>query len=357
MRLMNLILATVLVLASAAQAAEIRDLVRLKGSETSKLTGMGLVVGLNGTGDGGKFLPAMRPLAEMIGHLGDPNVVAAELQNVKNVALVSLSAELPGNGVREGDRIDVHVAAMGAASSLRGGRLLIIPMKGPLRNSGVYAFAEGAVIIEDEAHPTVGVVRGGGQLTADVFSQNVDEFGRITLVLRDEVAGWRVATTLAGIINSIESVDEDSPTIARARDQKNVVVQIPPAERHDPATFIALILSQYVDPGLIDIGARVVINERTQTIVINGEVQISPVVISHKGLTITTISPEAEPTVQNPRVEQRPWASLDPHRRGGTKLADLIEALKQLQVEADDRIAILKEIHKSGSLHAQLIFE
>ena len=78
---------------------------------------MGLVVGLNGTGDGGKFMPAMRPLAQVVGSLIDPNVVAGELKDAKNVALVSITATIPASGVREGDRIDVHVSAIGSASS------------------------------------------------------------------------------------------------------------------------------------------------------------------------------------------------------------------------------------------------
>src|SRR5690606_9756086 len=98
-----------------AQAVQVQDLVRLKGSETSKLVGMGLVVGLRGTGDGGKFMPAMRPLAAVMQQFMDPNVIAFELKDAKNVALVTLTATLPATGVREGDRVDVYVSAVGAA--------------------------------------------------------------------------------------------------------------------------------------------------------------------------------------------------------------------------------------------------
>lgn len=338
-----------------AQAVQVQDLVRLKGSETSKLVGMGLVVGLRGTGDGGKFMPAMRPLAAVMQQLMDPNVIAFELKDAKNVALVTLTATLPATGVREGDRVDVYVSAVGAAKSLAGGRLFLIPMTGPVPNSPVFAFAEGPVVIEDASTPTVGVVRGGAQLTRDVMAQYIDEYGRLTLVLNDSVASWPVANNIASLINGV--VAPDGPNVARAIDQKNVVVQVPQFERADPAAFISQILMSYVDPSQIGTGARVVINERTGTIVVGGDVQISPVVISHPALTITTVTPTAPPTLDQPRVEERNFIGIDPDGRGGAKLADLIAAFNQLKVEAKDRIAILREIERSGKLHAQLIVE
>ena len=105
----------VITLTHSAMAVQIQDLARLKGSETNKIIGIGLIVGLSGTGDGGKFLPAMRPLAAVVQQLIDPNVVASELANAKNVALVALTATLPSSGVREGDHVDVHVSAIGPA--------------------------------------------------------------------------------------------------------------------------------------------------------------------------------------------------------------------------------------------------
>lgn len=338
-----------------AAAVQVQDLVRIKGSETSKLVGMGLVVGLRGTGDGGKFMPAQRPLAAVIQQLIDPNTVASELKDAKNVALVALTATLPASGVREGDRVDVQVSAVGACKSLEGGRLFMIPMTGPIPGSPVFAFAEGPVTIENTDIPTVGVVKSGAQLTRDVMARYMDASGHITLVLNDAVASWPVANNIANLINGVVSPDGDS--VAQALDQKNVVVLVPGYERTNPAAFISLILMSYVDPSQIGTGARVVINERTGTIVISGDVQISPVVISHNNLTITTITPETPATPENPRTDQQNFIGIDPEKRGGTSLRDLIDAFNQLKVEAKDRIAILKEIHRSGKLHAQLILE
>ncbi|NJL32277.1 MAG: flagellar basal body P-ring protein FlgI [Phycisphaerales bacterium] len=98
-------------------------------------------------------------------------------------------------------------------------------------------------------------------------------------------------------------------------------------------------------------------NERTGTIVVTGDVQISPVIISHKGLTITTLTPPPQPSVLNPLREAHNFMAMDTEKRAANRLADLLTALNQLKVEAPDRIAILKELHRSGKLHAQLIME
>lgn len=352
-----LLLATLfsLIAVPSAPAVQVQDLVRLKGSETNKLVGMGLVVGLTGTGDGGKFLPAMRPLATLTQQLIDPNTVTAEMKDAKNVALVAITATLPAVGVREGDRVDVQVSAIGPAKSLAGGRLFLIPMTGPVPGSPVYAFAEGALLLEDPKTPTVAVVKGGAQLTRDVMTRSLDDRGRATLVLNDAVASWPLANNIANLINGVMS--PDGPGIARALDAKNVQVQLPPYEQGDPAAFISQMLQSYIDPSQINAAAKVVINERTGTIIVSGDVYIAPVLIAHKGLVITSLTPAPQPTAQNPKIEQKTFVPMDPDRRGGANLLDLMSALNQLKVEPADRIAILKELHRSGKLFAQLIIE
>jgi flagellar P-ring protein precursor FlgI len=349
------VLLIALVAASGARAAQVQNLVRLKGSEKSTIVAVGLVVGLNGTGDGGKFAPAMRPLAAVIEHFVDPLVVAAELKDSKNVALVALEASLGESGVREGDRIDVHVSAIGPARSLRGGRLFVTPMKGPLPNSGAYAFASGGVVIEDEESPTVGVIPKGAQLTRNVLVDNIDRHGRLQLVINDEIATWPMAHNLSSLINGLMA--PDGPNIAQAIDPKNILVQVPEADRAAPAAFITQILQAYVHPSQIGTGARVLINERSGTIVMSGDVQISPVIISHKGMTITTITPPPQVTPAAPRIDVNGFVPIDPQDLGGAKLNDLLAAFNQLKVGAEDRIAIIKRLHTIGKLHAQLIIE
>ena len=92
-------------------------------------------------------------------------------------------------------------------------------------------------------------------------------------------------------------------------------------------------------------------------IVVGGDVQVSPVIISHKGLTITTVTPKPIPNFRTPEVKETNWAAVDPENRGGTRLNDLMNAMEQLQVDGKDRIAIIKEIHSMGKLHAELIIK
>ena len=334
---------------------KIQDVVRLKGSETSKLVGMGLVVGLSGTGDGGKYLPAIRTLAKTTQTFFDESTVPADVKDSKNVAVVWLEAKIPASGVREGDQIDVHVSAMGNAKSLKGGRLVVMPMTSPIPDSPVYAWASGPIAIEDADTLTVGVIRQGAQLVENVSTQLMDSMGRITLVINDEVASWPVAHNIANQIN--EFMAPVGPGLARAADQKNVIIDVPMNQRSGAGTLIAQILRTYIDQAEISTGARVLINERTGQIMLGAEVEISPVIISAPGITITTISPPPETTAGNPGVMQSHFLDLDPMQRGTTKLGQLMKALEQLQVPAADRIHIVKALHKHGSLHAQLIIE
>lgn len=354
MTLGSMTLLLVAVLCSNAAGVQVQDLVRLKGAESSKLIGMGLVIGLNGTGDGNKSLTTMRRLAGMMNRLGDPVVTAAELAAAKNVAVVYLSAKIPSGGVREGDAIDVQLAAP-SATSLAGGRLVLTPMLGPIPGSPIFAYAEGALLIEDEANPLTAVVKGGATLTKDVYAQYLDPMGRVTLVLEQANATWPMATTLANLINDIMS--PDAAPIAHAIDQKNVVIQVPPADRLNLGAFVSQVLEIQLDATLVRSEARVVVNRRTGTIVMTQNVELSPVVVSHNGLTITTVIPPQPPTPERPVIEQSQFVALDPAGRGGSRLSDLLAAFNQLKVPAKDRIAILEQIHRSGKLHAQFIVE
>lgn len=342
-------LLSVLALATGAQAARIADLTRISGQRTNVLTGLGLVYGLRGTGDGGDFLPAIRPLASMLGKFSNAATVA-ELGDVNNVALVSLTATVPPDGVRDGDKLDVYVTSIGAAKSLRGGRLFVTPMQGPLPGSGIFALAQGAVVIEDSTTPTVGVVRGGCVMETDLPARYIEN-GRFTLVIEDAIASWTMASNIARMIND----SEDGQPWAVAVDPKNVVVTIPPSERDRPDSFISRVQRLPLPPVASE--ARVTINERTGTIVITGDVEISPVIISHKSLTIQTVEPPPQPTPQSPVIGERKFVALDSTGSGGARLNDLLRALDQLKVPVEDRIAILRELHRSGKLHAKLIIE
>lgn len=342
--------------ASDARAVKVADITRISGQRTNVLTGLGLVVGLKGTGDGGNFLPAIRPLAAMLGKLTDPTTVQ-ELATANNVALVTVTATVPSNGVRSGDKVDVYVQSIGSSPSLRGGRLYVCPLLGPtaqLAPDGMpFAMADGPVVLEDPTTPTGGVVKGGGAVIEyDLPAKYIDN-GQFTLVIEDPSASWTNASTIAKVINDAESTSGE--TIAVAADPKNVVVTIPTIERERPDSFISRV--QRLPVPLLPTEARVLVNSKTGTMIVTGDVEISPCVISHKGLTISTANPTPVGTPRNPLVTLKDAVALDTTGSGGAKLQELLNALDQLKVPAEDKITIVKELYQTGKLHAKLIVE
>ncbi|WP_428388809.1 flagellar basal body P-ring protein FlgI [Mucisphaera sp.] len=346
----------VLALSVPVSATQIGDLVRIRGAETSKMTGMGLVVGLNGTGDG-RFMPASRPLAEMIGRLVDPNVDASELRSVNNVALVSLTVTVPAEGIREGDLLDVEVASIGQATSLVNGRLFMVPLVGPRRDvvTGPLAFAEGRITVHDLENPLTGFIENGATAAVTLRPNYMDRYGRVTLIIDPSHASVQLANNIANLINGL--VDPDGAPVARAIDAKNIVVQVPEADRADIVPFLSRILDPFISPEFIASGAVVVVNEATGTIVFSDEVEISPVGISHRGLTIQRITPEPVPLPGQPLVEELDVVALDTSERPSPKLADLVEAFNQLKVSSEDRIAIIRALDRAKRLHARVIYE
>lgn len=350
---LSLPLAAILLLATTAgaDAARVADITRLGGQRTNVLTGFGLVVGLKGTGDGGDFLPAIRPLVGMLSKLGN-NAQVIDLKNAQNIAIVMLTAVVPSEGVHAGDHLDVRVTSFGAATSLRGGVLFVSPMQGPMpdKPQPPLALSAGPVVIEDPTSPTVGVVAGGCVMEETLAARAIDN-GQFTLVLDEASAGWPVSSMMATVINQSEG-DGDA-LLATAVDGKNVVVTIPPAERARPDSFVARV--QRLQLPQINTEARVVLNERTGSIILTGDVEVSPVVISHNGLTISTIDPKPIPTRQRPVAGKKDVVTIDTVKQGGAKLQDLALAFDQLKVPPADRVAIVKELYRSGHLHAKLV--
>jgi flagellar P-ring protein precursor FlgI len=335
-----------------AYAVKIADITRLRGHRDNTLSGWGLVLGLKGTGDGGNFEGAMKPLAKLFSHFADP-VTDKDLANAANVAIVHVVANLPDDGWQNGDKVDVYVNSAGAASSLKGGRLIQIPMEGP--GGGIFATAQGAIEIEDPSTPTGGVIKGGCVMETEFHMPYVHE-GRFTLVLENPAASWITAWAIAQIINQSESPD-NRDMLAVALDPKTIEVTVPTAERDHPDGFIARVQQLPIPERWLASEARVQVNKKEHSIIITGDVEISPVVISYAGLTITTIAPPAPPTARNPLKQTHEAIPMETTGSGGAKLQDLVNALDQLKVPADDRITIVEELYKTGKLHAKLITE
>jgi flagellar P-ring protein precursor FlgI len=349
--------------------ARVGDVTRLKGQRVNRLVGMGLVVGLNGTGDGDEYAAAMRPLAEALKKFANPVQTLDELRDTRNVAIVWVTASTPDTGGREGERLEAQVAAFGAAKSLVGGRLLPTPLlfHDPSVSGPVYAIAAGRVESSDPQSPATGTIRGGATLEEDIlvgyfaFGRElpysnvwIEPDGRyITLVLDDAHAGWTLASEIAGAVSSELSDTAMVARVATAVDPKNVLVLLP--EGQDPARWISDIqLTPLLMPSS---EARVIANRRSGTIIVSGDAKISPVVVSKRGLTITV----APTDVTQPATEvvpmTRSFVAVDPSKSGGAYVSDLLEALNRLSVPVDDRIDILEEIHRQGKLHARLLCE
>jgi len=356
------VLVAVPTVCGAARGVTIGDITRIEGQRINKLRGLGLVVGLKGTGDGGAFPPAIRPLAAMLQRMSDPVVSAAELEDVKNVALVTVTATVPESGARMGDRLDVQVQSIGSSKSLKGGRLFLAPLQGPHRGSIIYALAEGPVRLEDAQTPTSGVVDGGAVLEEEILTGFVEN-NRFRLVLKDGGGEFSPAAAVADVINQHTEYEVGRP-IAKALDARTIEVEVPEAYREDPVPFLGRV--QRLDLLLPRRQARVKVNERTGTIVITGNVEISPSVISHKTLVVTA-QPVATATATGqgigsaavavpPLVEEGPFFGVDPQGEAGARLQDLVAALNVLKVPAEDRIAIVKLLAKAGQIHADVTF-
>lgn len=340
--------------AASAFATKVGDVTHLQGARTNRLVGIGLVTGLNGKGDGGKFAPAIRPLAQMLANFSNPAALD-DLKEAKNVALVNIEVILPEHGVREGDSLDVHITALGAAKSLMGGRLFLSPLQGPSRGDRrIFALASGAVELPDPASPTRGVVRKGATMERDVIHHYIAD-GMMTLIVSDAHASWAMTSTIAQLINEDLSPTASDRQPARAVDPKNVVVMIPPPERANPAAFIARIESlELLMPAA---EARVVINRTKGTIVVTGDVEIAAVWFSQAGMTIQTTQPPPLGTPDAPVVNDENVAALDSTGQGSAKLKDLVAALNRLKVAPARMIDLVETMHRTGRIHGKLVYE
>lgn len=342
--------------APALARPRLENICTISGQQEQRLIGMGLIVGLKGTGDGGKYLPMINALGAALAALNNPASSPGDLKDAGNVALVLIEATVPANGIRRGQRLDCFVNSIGAAKSLRGGRLMISPLGtqvvGDDRAMGI---ASGAVLIEDSQVTTSGKIAGGVVVTEDVINNFVHN-NQITLLLDRDHASFRSASEVANVVNADISFEADGRKLAKAISPGVVQVTIPEQYRSDPMRFIAQVLDVGIDNPHTQ--ARVVVNAKAGTVIVTGEVEISPVAVSHKNLTLTIGSPDdqAEPAEPVPGVGFVPVVDQQ-SRQSPQRLKQLIDALNQLKVPTTDVIDILKELHRSGKLHAELITE
>lgn len=342
-------------------AISIQDLVRIDGQASSLLRGVGIVTGLQKTGDSAAELVVARPLAKIYENGGLLTDDLSNLAKGKSAALVTLSAEIPETGGRRGDRFDVFVQVSHSASSLKNGTLVISPMLHPLPNhpDPVYGFAAGPIIIETDS-PTTGRIRNGLHLIKDIKRRTpiTDTFDLIVEPHFRSVTTTRmIASEINGITADLENSDENANQIATPIDDTVVRVTIPEHERGTPSNFIASVLTKRFSPSLMDLPAQVIVNERKGTIIVTGDVEISAVTIGSERLVITTTTPPPTPTPLDPLITTTNWAAVGTTTTGAesARIQDLLEAFKQLNIPVLEQIDLLAEIHRTGRLHARFI--
>ncbi len=358
-RIVNIIITlTLCVLVFDAHAGKtLREIARVKGQGASVVQGLGLVVGLDGTGDSSSELVMARPLAEMLKNMGNP-VPVEDLGSGKSVALVMVSCRIPREGAKTDDVYDVTVSVLNSAKDLTGGTLLITPLVGPRREPVVYAFAQGSLTIPDPEYATSARVVQGAQMVRDI-NTTPSISGSFDLIIDQSFSGWGPAASIAAEINQqyLLTASSIENSVATAVDARTVRVIVPITERDRPASFFGDIMQTDISSALRKIGAQVRCDTSTGIIVITGDVQVSPAVITHKDLTITTTIPPALPGDPQENTSEFAAVYAGDSEVDTSRLQDLITAFDQLDIPPAEQINILKMLHDTGKLHAKLIID
>ena len=336
----------------------IKDIVDIEGARNNQLTGIGLVTGLNGTGDNSQMaVQMMRNLMRNFGVTLDARSV-----RTRNIAVVSLTADLPPYA-RPGQPIDVRVSSIGNASSLQGGTLMQSPLKAA--DGNVYAVAQGSVLVGGFTAggagasrtiniPTNGRIPGGAIVERDVPMEYA-EGGQLALLLRDP--DFTTAQRIADTIN------RRFGAVATASDAGRVDINLPGQYIAAPTAFIANMEKLEIEP---DSSAKVAVNERTGTVVMGGNVKISSVAVAHGNLTVTVaddpnvIQPEGFSQGQTAVVHRTDVRTEEDGTSmvampSTTTVRDMVRVLNSLGASPRDIIEILQAINQAGALHGELV--
>jgi flagellar P-ring protein precursor FlgI len=350
-----------LLLSNAAQAARIKDLAAFEGVRDNQLVGYGIVVGLNGSGDSDQARVQLQSVVTMLERMGVS--VNVNLIKVKNVAAVMVTATLPPFA-KQGNKLDVLVSSLGDAKSVAGGTLIMTPLKGA--DNQVYAVAQGSVLTNSFAfagqgasaqknHPTAGRIPAAALVERELPNTLL---GKSTLRLNLNQADFTTATRIAGVIN-----DKFKSSVASNSDPGSVTLQIPESYANRTVEFVAALENLEVKP---DTMAKVVLNERTGTIVMGENVRISTVAVSHGNLSLVI---RETPQVSQPAPFSKTGETVVVPRSDlkvkeeisrltvmpeGSSIGDVVRALNALGVTPRDLISILQAVKAAGALQAEL---
>jgi len=327
----------------------VKDLGKVQGWRENVLVGTGIVTGLAGTGDAPGNRAARQALSNVLSQFN--LTVPPEQVNSRNVAVVMVSAALPAFA-REGDTLDVTVASSGDARSLVGGNLLLTPLRAP--DGRIYALAQGALSVGGHRYDANGNVVQKNHPTAAAIPNGATV--EVSMPL----------TTASRVVAAINS--QLGAGLARARDAAGIEIQVPVDLQAEPVGFLARLENVAVEP---DRRARVVINERTGTVVSGGDVRLSRVAISHGDLkiTISSLNSVSQPAfvertgpgvatavVTNTELEVEEPTGVGFLAGGGT-VADLVQSLARMKTSTRDIISILRAVKAAGALHGELVVQ
>lgn len=346
---------------STAHAIRIKDLASFEGVRDNQLIGYGLVVGLNGSGDSDQAAVQTQSVVNMLERMG----ITTSINNikVKNVAAVMVTATLPPFA-KQGNRLDVLVSSIGDAKSIAGGTLIMAPLKGA--DYQIYAVAQGPVLTDSFAfggqgataqknHPTAGRVPNGALIERELPNTLT---GKSVLNLNLNVADFTTASRIVTAIN-----DKFKSSVAVSSDPGSVTLTIPEPYANRAVEFVAALERLEVKP---DVAAKVILNERTGTIVMGENVRISTVAITHGNLTLVI---KESPLVSQPpplsksgetKVVPRTDLKVEEEKRRllvlqeTATIGDVVRALNQLGVTPRDLISILQAVKAAGALQAEL---
>ena len=361
--LITLFLVGCTILIPKAHAVRIKDITEIEGVRQNQLVGYGLVVGLQGTGDSDNALFTIQSLASLLEKMG-VTVQTADIDKVENVAAVMITANLPAFA-SQGSRIDALVSSIGDAKDLQGGTLLFTPLKAA--DGQIYAIAQGPVSTGGFAvsgnsgdqvqknFPTVGRVVGGAVVEKEIHS-DFNQKDSLTLALREP--DFTTATRIAQAINRAFY----SP-LAHTENAGSIRVSIPENYLGDTVQFVTMIESLGVTPDTV---SKVVINERTGTVIMGENVRISTIAIAHGNLSIqidesqnvsqplpfsergqTVVTPQSQITVQEGK---NPLFLVE----SGVSIGEVVKALNAMGVTPRDLIAIFQALKAAGALQAEL---
>lgn len=355
---------------NAANAERIKDITSIAGVRSNQLVGYGLVVGLAGTGDGGTGL-TLQSMQAMVSRFG--LVTGVEGLNARNAAAVIVTTDLPPF-VKPGQRLDVTVSTIGGAKSLRGGTLLMTPLLGA--DGETYGIAQGNLVVgglgvegQDNSSlvvniPTVGRIPRGATAERMVESSFLETEH---LILNLNRGDFTASANMAEAINNIFG-----PDVAIPLDANSVRVRAPqdPSQR---VAFVSLLENIEVEP--VEPPAQVIINSRTGTVVIGGNVRVTPAAVTHGSLTVrvnerlnvaqgaTVVTNENQTIVAPGEPVVTPESTVDateePARAfvfdGGVSLSSLVDSINAVGASASDLVAILEALREAGALRAELI--